>query len=58
VIWKDPAALPLSFQDCKRFESIMSEKVVYLSALEDKVIWVPSKSGNFNIKEGYNILQQ
>jgi hypothetical protein len=58
VIWKDPSELNLPPQDCQLLEKIFSKKTMYLSNSDDKVLWAPGKEGSYNIKDGYNIIQQ
>ena len=57
VIWKDLDQFPLDPQCKQQLQSIFSERQAFVSKVEDQLLWILAKNGNYSIKEGYKLLQ-
>lgn len=58
VVWKTPPTNMIYSHQFDLFCNIMKERVVYLTAKKDKIIWAASKFGTYSMKEGYALLSQ
>lgn len=57
VIWKDINCIEIEDEPKKLLQLALTQRIVYLTNKEDKLIWAPSANGNYRVQNGYSTLQ-